>query len=212
MNNQKLKKENKTSSYEVKDYYLWEKLTSTITPLDRNKREKTRHKTQHKLQHKLQTEIAREKPDLQNLSSAKTKKTRFTTPSYLPVNNKNRARSTNIEPNLHKRLKRGAISIEAKLDLHGLRQNEAYNALCNFINDCYSKNYRTILIITGKGMGGNNLEYQNMGNRGILRKMLPIWLESANFSTMISGWQISARKHGGDGAYYVRLKKGGGTK
>ena len=43
--------------------------------------------------------------------------------------------------------------------------------------------------------------------RGVLRTMLPIWLTSPELSPYVSGWDQSAQGHGGEGAWYVRLKR-----
>ncbi len=37
--------------------------------------------------------------------------------------------------------------------------------------------------------------------------MLPIWLNSSALAPLVAGWQVSAQAHGGEGAYYVRLKR-----
>ena len=43
--------------------------------------------------------------------------------------------------------------------------------------------------------------------RGVLRTMLPVWLNSPEFTPLVAGWDQSARQHGGEGAWYVRLKR-----
>lgn len=112
-----------------------------------------------------------------------------------------------IEPRMHRRLMRGQLPIDGTIDLHGLRQSEAHAALCRFIAARYARGDRTILVITGKGL--KKTGYGSIEQRGVLRTMLPIWLSEPALSPMIAGWDVSAQSHGGEGAYYVRLKRAG---
>ena len=53
------------------------------------------------------------------------------------------------------RLKRGKLPIEGYLDMHGMTQSEAYNALDNFFLDSQAAGKRCVLVITGKGNRGS---------------------------------------------------------
>ena len=46
-----------------------------------------------------------------------------------------------------------------------------------------------------------------MTERGVLRTMLPVWLNEPSLAPMVSGWSVAARGHGGEGAWYVRLRR-----
>lgn len=110
-----------------------------------------------------------------------------------------------IEPRLGRKLMRGRLPIDATIDLHGLRQSEAHAALCRFIAARQARGDRTVLVITGKGME----KAAPAGPRGVLRAMLPQWLSGPALAPLVSGWQMSAPRHGGAGAFYVRLRKAG---
>jgi DNA-nicking Smr family endonuclease len=112
-----------------------------------------------------------------------------------------------IEPKLRKRLGRGRIAIDGTLDLHGMRQNEAYGALTRFLHARVSRGDRTILVITGKGLKKVNGDPTTIVERGVLRTMLPIWLNSPELRPLVAGWDQSAQPHGGEGAWYVRLRR-----
>ena len=114
-----------------------------------------------------------------------------------------------IEPKLRQKLGRGRVPIDGKLDLHGMRQDEAHAALSRFISARAAKGDRTILVITGKGLKKLNGDPATIIERGVLRTMLPIWLSSPEFGSWVSGWDQSAQAHGGEGAWYVRLKRQG---
>lgn len=112
-----------------------------------------------------------------------------------------------VDPAIHKKVRRGRIDIDGTIDLHGMTQNQAREALRRYIGARAARGDRTILVITGKGAKTDNDYIAAMSERGILRTMLPIWLSEPGLSHLISGWSTAARGHGGEGAYYVRLRR-----
>ncbi len=112
-----------------------------------------------------------------------------------------------VDPAIHKKVRRGRIDIDGKIDLHGMTQAEARETLRRFIGARAARGDRTVLVITGKGARTDNDYIAAMTERGILRTMLPIWLSEPGLSHLISGWSVAARGHGGEGAWYVRLRR-----
>lgn len=112
-----------------------------------------------------------------------------------------------IEPRLRQRLGRGQIAIDGTLDLHGMRQAEAHAALVRFINARAARGDRTLLVITGKGLKKVDGDAATIVERGVLRAMLPLWLSEPRLAPLVAGWDVSAQTHGGEGAYYVRLRR-----
>jgi DNA-nicking Smr family endonuclease len=112
-----------------------------------------------------------------------------------------------IEPKLRQKLGRGRIGIDGTLDLHGMRQHEAYGALARYLRARVARGDRTILVITGKGLKKLNGDPTAIVERGVLRTMLPIWLNSPELGPLVAGWDQSAQGHGGEGAWYVRLRR-----
>ena len=112
-----------------------------------------------------------------------------------------------IEPRLRQKLGRGRISIDGRLDLHGMRQDEAYGALTRFLSARVARGDRTVLVITGKGLKKVNGDPTTIVERGVLRTMLPIWLSSPELIPMVAGWDQASQAHGGEGAWYVRLRR-----
>lgn len=96
-----------------------------------------------------------------------------------------------------KKIRRGKLNINARIDLHGLSQREAHKALSNFLFNCRSEGLRSVLVITGKGVGG----------KGVLRESVPKWLNEGNIQQMIRAFSYAAPKDGGEGALYVLLKR-----
>ena len=112
-----------------------------------------------------------------------------------------------VEPSIKKKVVRGRIEIDGTIDLHGLRQDEARAALYRFIQARAQRGDRTILVITGKGQKTIDDYTTAMTERGVLRTMLPVWLSEPSLSPLVSGWTVAARGHGGEGAWYVRLRR-----
>ncbi|AVF03658.1 MULTISPECIES: Smr/MutS family protein [Devosia] len=112
-----------------------------------------------------------------------------------------------VDPAIHKKVRRGRIEIDGKIDLHGMTQTEAREVLRRYIGARAARGDRTILVITGKGAKTDNDYIAAMTERGILRTMLPIWLSEPGLSHLVSGWSVAARGHGGEGAWYVRLRR-----
>ncbi len=112
-----------------------------------------------------------------------------------------------LERRKARKLSSGRIEIEGRIDLHGMRQSEAHSALVRFLHRAYADGRRWVLVITGKGARTDNDYIAAMTERGILRTMLPIWLSEPGLAHLISGWSVAARGHGGEGAWYVRLRR-----
>lgn len=104
-----------------------------------------------------------------------------------------------IERPVHKKIAKGRVSIDARIDLHGMTQQIAHRALFNFLSDAYLCGDRHVLVITGKG--------SSSGGRGVLRQVVPEWFSNPDFKELVSGFRSSAQHHGGDGALYVRLRR-----
>ena len=105
------------------------------------------------------------------------------------------------------KMKRGKLEIEARIDLHGMTMARAHPALLGFIQSSYAQGKRLVLVITGKG----NREATGTGpmpeHRGVLRRQVPHWLTSAPLASMVLQITPAHLKHGGDGAYYVYLRR-----
>lgn len=84
------------------------------------------------------------------------------------------------------------IEFESTLDLHGFNEQQAEEKLKIFIYQCLGKNIRTALVITGKG-------------KNIIRQFVESWLLS--HPEVIASFQKAQQKHGGQGAFYVFIKK-----
>ncbi len=100
------------------------------------------------------------------------------------------------------RVNRGALSIDARIDLHGMTQAAAHNRLIDFLRGAQASGAKLVLVITGKGNNGGG-----EGTRGILRRLVPIWLASHELRSVVVGFDEAGRAHGGAGALLVRLRR-----
>ena len=115
-----------------------------------------------------------------------------------------------FDPRLSKRIARGRHAIDARLDLHGLRQHDAYVALRRFLSRCQAGGLRHVLVITGKGGSASEEpgDFWQGQERGVLRRLVPQWLAEPSFRLHVVSFTESAAKHGGSGALYVTIRKG----
>ncbi len=104
-----------------------------------------------------------------------------------------------IDRPTHKKIAKGRVVIEARIDLHGLTQGEAYGLLLGFLQRAHLRKLRHVLVITGKG--------SSMGSDGVLRQAVPMWLATPSFRILVNGYEDAARNHGGTGAIYVRMRR-----
>lgn len=95
------------------------------------------------------------------------------------------------------KLKKGKLPVEGRIDLHGMTQDEAFASLRRFIRAAVKSEKRTVLVITGKGEK----------SQGVLKRMLPLWLQDGDIAPHVIGFSAASAKDGGAGAWYLRLRK-----
>lgn len=112
-----------------------------------------------------------------------------------------------IHRKLEQRMKRGNITIDDTLDLHGMTQEEARGKLTLFLGNSKKQRYKIVLVITGKGLTSKNDNEDFFSQeKGVLNKSLPIWLKQEPFKNIVNGFRYANQRHGGRGAYYILLK------
>ena len=134
-----------------------------------------------------------------NLKSIKKseKKIEF---NYLSVSLSSKVLKPNISFSLDSKTKKSINTkkkfFDAMIDLHGKTEVQAYEIIQNFIKNCYIKNFKNLIIITGKGPN----------NKGKLKLKTPLWLKSIELSKYIVGFETMPHNKGGEGALFVKLK------
>jgi DNA-nicking Smr family endonuclease len=104
---------------------------------------------------------------------------------------------------LKQKISRGAEPIDARIDLHGMTQASAHSALAHFLRRAQHDGARVVLVITGKGKVGADPHAE----RGVLKRQVPLWLESPELRPLVVGFESANIGHGGAGALYVRMRR-----
>lgn len=181
---------------------LWARVASTTEPLDdRSERQVP----------KGDAETLRNAP--KSSASKPLAKSTYTSPAQKASANNNQ--STSPQPDTFNRresrkIRSGRTEIDARLDLHGMRQHEAHSALNAFLYRCYAAGHRYVLVITGKGGVRNSEASENFfeeRDRGVLKRQVPQWLDEPELRSMVVSYQPAHQHHGGEGAIYVRIRR-----
>ncbi len=103
-------------------------------------------------------------------------------------------RRPGIQHRLFRELRNGHLEVDASLDLHGLRVEEARAALASFLGDAARFDWRVLHIIHGKGHGSRE--------QPILKQRVDQWLRQRD---EVLAFCSCPRRAGGTGAAYVLL-------
>lgn len=170
---------------------LWDSYKETVKPL-----KKSLKKPGLDLQKKIELTIQNHAPKAPNLKPTLGLSVGSTSSDSLLYQSPKKIRRT--------------TQIQARLDLHGLTQAQAIQALASFIQRCYKNRQQDILVITGKGVKPLN-KSENFGAGkemgGALRRNLPTWLEHFDLRPYIHFYTFSHPFEGKTGACYIRLRK-----
>ena len=136
------------------------------------------------------------------VDSKKKVSKRFT---FFDDQSENSISSFTLEKNLLKKIQKGKIKIDKSLDLHGLGLIESEEKVCEFIKECFEKQLRLVLIITGKGERLSvEKGWQSIGK---LKQNLPDWLRKPYLAKFIVWFGSAPRHRGGSGATIIYLRR-----
>lgn len=105
-----------------------------------------------------------------------------------------------LDQRTRKRLQRGQIPPEARIDLHFCTQEQAFRELQRFLAGAQAAGRRCVLVITGKGYGGG-------GAIGVLKSGVPRWLEEEPNRSRVLAHCAATPPFGGEGALFVLLRR-----
>ncbi|MEJ1159700.1 Smr/MutS family protein [Prosthecomicrobium sp. N25] len=131
-------------------------------------------------------------------------------PDPAPAKPKARPQPTPLAPidqRTKRKLVRGTMGVDERLDLHGMTQHEAHAALRRFVAGAQARGARMVIVITGKGARPVQGGFRDPDERGILRRVVPQWLALPDMRDYVVGFEEAHLAHGGAGALYVRLRK-----
>jgi DNA-nicking Smr family endonuclease len=170
---------------------LWEKVAETVAPLARP----------HKAKPVPPPPEEKPKPERR----AKSPPVVTVAPPVPPARPKGPPTLAPMDRRTRSRLSRGVVSVDGRIDLHGLTQAAAETRLNRFLRAAQDDGAKVVLVITGKGRerGGDEARAES----GVLRRMAPHWLSSPAMREVVVGFEEAARGHGGSGALYVRIRR-----
>jgi DNA-nicking Smr family endonuclease len=111
-----------------------------------------------------------------------------------------------MDKRTYTRMKRGRLAPDARIDLHGLTQEQAHPALVSTILNAHAAGKRLVLVITGKGKprdDGGPIPVRT----GVLKHAVPQWLRQPPLAGVILQVTEASQGHGGSGALYVYLRR-----
>lgn len=167
---------------------LWARITGSVTP-------PLTRKAPRILSDAMEPPPAPAPTGLVKARSATPAHAHYRSPPHPPPT---RSAPDALEPRLQRRLSRERDPIEARIDLHGHGRFQAEDALVAFLTGCRARGLRSVLVITGQGRRGG----------GVIRASVHEWLQAPALRGVVAGFAPAHRRHGGDGALYVRLRAG----
>jgi len=176
------------------DEALWEKVVETAAPLKRGRN------TAAPKPAKIAAPVAKARPP---------RSVPVTTPAPNPASKPSHVpRAAPLDRQTSRQLDKGKLEVEARLDLHGMRQRDAHAQLRRFLKTAQARGLRHVLVITGKGADQAAAKsFYEEDERGVLRNAVPHWLAEPEFASLVVSFSPAPRRLGGEGALYVRLRR-----
>lgn len=163
----------------------WLQLIRDVSPINKPQRELSTLKTRLKVTPKISPDRVYQGEQLKNLLIDNT---------------------DNIDANTARRFKKGEFGIDAELDLHGYTENQAYDAVIDFIKMAYLRQKRCVVIITGKGRHKSDID-DIIPSRAVLKDRVPQWLNLPEIRPLILAIAHPEHIEGGSGAIKILLRR-----
>ena len=186
---------------------LWERTVNNLQPL---KKKKARVQVEHE---DTSDKSPRQPEASQKPASKRTAERSARGPSTWQAPAKSAPPLSQLDRRKARKIRSGRIEIEARIDLHGMRQSEAHSALGRFLLSAHSKGQRWVLVITGKGTAprASSEAYEYAGlreeERGVIKRNVPGWLAEPQLRAIVISFASATARHGGEGALYIELRK-----
>ncbi|MFO1131716.1 MAG: Smr/MutS family protein [Hyphomicrobiales bacterium] len=183
------------------DYDLWLEATKTVKPLRTRARSTAARPTAKP--------VAAPAPSRKTVSLPSVPHAHLPSPLHKPA-----PQITGLDRRTTQKLTRGQVEIERRIDLHGTGIEMARVTLLGFLRDAQATGTRNVLVITGKGAspfsrhtlhGADHFHAPERAGR--LRRLVTEWFHEPEFRRLVAGFQPAHPKHGGGGAYYVRVRR-----
>ncbi len=187
--------------FNVHDHHLWDDIRNSVRPLrDRPLKAESRINTVKG--------PARQVAGKSEVSNGHAYDTR-----PLPVHHTPPPLAS-FDRRMAQKLSRGQLEPDARIDLHGESVAASRTRLYHYLHLRQRQGDRLVLVITGKGaspFAGHTLHGHRIidspEREGKLRRELPQWLHEDIFRALVIGVQPAHPRHGGGGAFYLRLRR-----
>lgn len=177
-----------------RDKEIWQKVTDTITPLD-GRPDAPPIKPRR---------MVRDLREGQELPSEWHSR-----PSPTP--------DARIDRKTRRQITTGRQDVDRSVDLHGMTQDQAFRVLKSTVEGAVRRGDKTLLVVTGKGgkrfsqLEATPAAYRTRNDfeqhGGVLKRMVPLWLNGTELKPFIQSYGPAAQEHGGEGALYVLLRR-----
>ncbi len=188
-----LKQTASTPSLNARDRAVWDAVTKSVTPLG-------------------------ERPEVP--PPPKAPRARIIRDDGLPSDwyaGSSPAPTTRVDRKTRRNLAKGRQEFDRSIDLHGMTQDHAFNALKSVIEGCVRRGDKALLVVTGKGgarfsqLTAPPVAYRTRDafdqHGGVLKRMVPLWLSGPDLKSFVHSYGPAAQEHGGEGALYVILRR-----
>lgn len=180
------------------DRILWEAVKRTARALNRSRSSQQRFETLNRTPLAIDSRIKTLMASGPSTTSFRTQSVSAEVIRHITLP-QDRLQLPKLDRTTHRKLAKGRVKIDGRVDLHGLTQDQAYTLLLRFIFDAQRNGSRFVLVITGKG--------SSRGSEGVLKQSVPNWLATPPFRLCVSGFEDAGVSHGGAGALYVRIRR-----
>lgn len=200
-------------STEDEDHVLWQRVTALVKPAVQQNRRYSGNDLNHQghnqgreaggmsasasMSPSKRQQVGSAKPVSASMAGLTLPKTSTKTSAKTSPVDLRAGETAGIDGGTQKRLFRGDMKIDARLDLHGYNAAQAQRKLTQFLNQARLSGNRCILVITGKGARGT----------GVLRSAVPDWLKRSPLSELVLAMAQAKPSDGGAGALYVLLRR-----
>ena len=192
------KRQNLSDALSDQDLKLWQSVSQSVTPLtDRNQ---------------IEPDLPKYKPKSTAMSVSQHGS------GSGDLDTGNISQPEGIEPGMYRKLARGQLPFDQRVDLHGMNQRQAYVRVKSALMHAFAQGQRAIIVVTGKG-GARYLQKGDVpaahrtradfdiDRGGVLRQALPNWLSEPVFRPYIAGFAKAHANHGGSGACYILIRR-----
>ena len=170
------------------DVILWQRVIQNVTPIS-GRQEKASF--QEYPRHPSIKAVSADKKTPSKVIQDESQLALQETAKPIDLRKGNRA---GLDGRTQRRLFRGDVTIDRRLDLHGNTAARAQIKLQSFIEDSAYSGCRCVLVITGKGSG-------------VLQRLVPDWIKSEKLSGLVLALAEAHKTDGGSGALYVLLRR-----